>query len=74
MLGKNEAVSASAASDSAPILQIRLEDGTGHEFKTIKIRIPSELSLRVAKMYLLEMMVKLVKVSLGDVLKAMGFK
>lgn len=59
-----------------PRLRVRFEDpATNKELiKPIEIRIPSELSLRVAKMHLIEMIVKLVRASLGDALKGMGFK
>lgn len=72
-----QAVGAVAAipNDGVPRLRIRFEDVTGKQVREpIEIRVPSDLSLRVAKMHLLEMIVKLLKPSISEALKAMGFK
>ena len=79
---QNQGQAASAAAtgvaipnDGTPRLRIRFEDVTGKQVREpIEIRVPSDLSLRVAKMHLLEMVVKLLKPTIGEALKAMGFK
>lgn len=61
--------------DTTPRLRVCYQDATGKDLiKPVEIRIPAELSMRVAKMHLLEMLVKTTKASLGDALKSMGFK
>ncbi len=77
MIGKNDSAASNVAvaNDGMPRLRLRFEDGAGKQLRDpIEIRVPAELSLRVAKMHLLEMVVKMLKASLGDALKAMGFK
>ena len=76
---QGQVASAAAAvaipNDGVPRLRIRFEDVTGKQVREpIEIRVPADLSLRVAKMHLLEMVVKLLKPTIGEALKAMGFK
>jgi hypothetical protein len=40
----------------------------------IQIKIPRELSKRVATLHLTEMLGKLLKAQVGDMLKGLGFK
>jgi hypothetical protein len=58
-----------------PVLRIRFEDGAGKSLiDPIEIKIPRELSARVAKLHLIEMLVKAFKPAIGGALKSMGFK
>jgi hypothetical protein len=58
-----------------PILRLVLQDADGKSVMSpIQIKIPRELSKRVATLHLTEMLGKLLKAQVGDMLKGLGFK
>lgn len=69
-------VSASNAAtpDQAAVLTINFTDGTGKQVGApIVIRVPRELSKKLVKMYLLEMMIKLIKSGMDVLVSGLGW-
>ena len=58
-----------------PILRIKFENGEGKALLApIEVRIQAELSLKLAKMLVLELILKKFKAAIDDVLKGLNFK
>jgi hypothetical protein len=58
-----------------PILRIKFENGEGKPLlPPMEVRIQAELSLKTAKMLVLELVVKKFKAALDEALKGLGFK
>jgi hypothetical protein len=58
-----------------PILRIKFENADGKAvIPAIELRIPAEISPKLAKMLVLELVGKKIKAGLDEALKALGFK
>lgn len=66
-------VKAEAKTD--PILRIKFEDGAGKQIVSpVEVRIPGEISVKLAKMLILELVVKKMRGSLDAAVTALGLK
>lgn len=61
--------------DAGPaILNVSFTDATGKVVANpLQIRVPRELSKKIAKLYLLEMLLKLLKAVVDKLLEGLGF-
>jgi hypothetical protein len=61
--------------EAMPMLRIKFEDAAGKQLAPpFEVKIPGQLSLRTAKMCLLELAGKALKSGTDEALKGMGFK